>query len=102
MEQQAEEFHRLQPAAIQLQFYPAQLMILRVSGMTCSSITIILIIFAFPASECVQSLTTVAGQTQCQGDLIFEDNFNSLNTTKWRKEQRFSQDPVCDYFFDNI
>lgn len=49
-------------------------------------------------SDCLPSMTTVNGQVQCRGELIFEENFDELNANKWRKEKRFSRDPVRNIY----
>lgn len=41
--------------------------------------------------QCVPSVTTVSGTAApssaiCSGDLIFEDNFDSVDLSKWQKE----------------
>lgn len=53
----------------------------------------ILIVFAVLArlsSACTPTVTTVSGThapaTICSGDLIFEENFDTLNLSKWRHE----------------
>lgn len=48
---------------------------------------------------CVKSVTQVNGMNPCVGDLIFEENFNenSLNSSKWKIEHKFSSEP--DYEF---
>uniref|UniRef100_A0A6P7H3C0 Beta-1,3-glucan-binding protein-like n=1 Tax=Diabrotica virgifera virgifera TaxID=50390 RepID=A0A6P7H3C0_DIAVI len=64
----------------------------------------ILILFAFSAilfngvhSVCLKnSITTASGlhapknKSLCSGQLIFEDNFNFLDTSKWHHEQTLS------------
>lgn len=46
------------------------------------------------ANACTPSVTTVSGthapQSFCSGDLIFEDNFDSLDQAKWRHENTMS------------
>lgn len=34
--------------------------------------------------------------------LIFEDNFNNLNTTRWTVLEQFSSTPVIQMFHNNI
>lgn len=41
---------------------------------------------------CIPSKTKVRGRSVCSGELIFEDNFDSLNWTKWKKEIRLPID----------
>lgn len=50
-------------------------------------------------TSCVKSVTEINGKNPCVGDLIFEENFNgnSLNSSKWKIEHRFSSEP--DYEF---
>ncbi|XP_055856168.1 uncharacterized protein LOC129919334 [Episyrphus balteatus] len=36
--------------------------------------------------SCEESKTTMDRKSVCKGELIFEDNFNSLNWTKWKRE----------------
>lgn len=45
-----------------------------------------------PPETCGETKTTVRGRNVCQGELIFEDNFNILNSTAWRREVRIPLD----------
>ena len=44
--------------------------------------------------KCVKSVTKVNSADTCQGEVIFEENFddNVINTNKWLLENRFSLD----------
>lgn len=47
-------------------------------------------------TNCELSVTTVKGVKVCKGKLIFEENFNSFDTKKWKKEVRIGLDSeVC-------
>lgn len=55
--------------------------------------------------NCKQSVTEVNGKKVCVGDLIFEENFdgNSLNSSKWKIEHRFSKEPDYEFVvYENI
>lgn len=45
------------------------------------------------ADDCKSSITTASGwaapKTICAGQLIFEENFDSLDKTKWKPEVSF-------------
>lgn len=52
-----------------------------------------------PATEpgdqtCVTSLTKVNNVNPCRKTVIFEDNFNSIDDSKWSKLRQFSGEPV--------
>lgn len=44
-----------------------------------------------PIKDCVQSETTVNGEHMCKDELLFEDNFDKLDSTKWNHEIRIPQ-----------
>lgn len=47
-------------------------------------------------NNCELSVTTVKGVQVCKGKLIFEENFNTFDTKKWKKEVRIGLDSeVC-------
>lgn len=47
-------------------------------------------------TNCELSVTTVKGVKVCKGKLIFEENFNTFDTKKWKKEVRIGLDSeVC-------
>lgn len=41
--------------------------------------------------ECEKSPTTMGGKQVCKGELIFEDNFDKLDWSKWSREVRIPQ-----------
>ncbi|XP_055903002.1 beta-1,3-glucan-binding protein-like [Eupeodes corollae] len=43
-------------------------------------------------NDCEKSVTTVGRNAVCKGQLIFEDNFESLNWTMWKREVRIPID----------
>lgn len=43
-------------------------------------------------SGCARSATTVGGNPVCKGELVFEDNFDTLDWTKWNREIRMPLD----------
>lgn len=43
---------------------------------------------------CNFSPTQVNGRSACSGQLIFEENFEDLVTTRWQTEVKFADDPV--------
>ena len=45
-----------------------------------------------PKSNCMLSETLVGGHQVCQGQLIFNDNFDTFSTAKWEKEIRIPLD----------
>lgn len=50
--------------------------------------------------DCDPSLTTVSGTAAptgeiCPGDLIFEDNFDFIDLSKWQRENTLSGGGVC-------
>lgn len=53
---------------------------------------IIVVIFCLAANSegCTPSVTTVSGthapSTVCSGELIFQDNFDFLDTSRWKHE----------------
>lgn len=53
-------------------------------------ILVILYFTAASAQECVPSVTTVSGRAAasevCSGELVFEDNFDTLDLTKWSQD----------------
>lgn len=56
-------------------------------------------------NNCVESVTVVNGKKTCVGELIFEENFNgnSLNSSKWKIDHRFSSEPDYEFVvYENI
>lgn len=54
--------------------------------------------------DCVPSLTTVSGTAAptgviCPGDLIFEDNFDTIDLSKWQRENTLSGGGVSIIIF---
>lgn len=47
-----------------------------------------------PPATCGRSATLVNGKSACQGHLIFEDNFNTLDPAKWDYDVRIAGSPV--------
>lgn len=57
-------------------------------------VCVLLSIFAIAFTEdCKPTITTASGNAQtgklCSGNLIFEENFNTLDKTKWKPEVTF-------------
>ncbi|XP_069688093.1 beta-1,3-glucan-binding protein-like [Periplaneta americana] len=50
-----------------------------------------------PQQTCERTRTLVNGKPACQGQLLFEDNFDSLDNTKWEHDIRIAGSP--DYEF---
>ncbi|KAK5642301.1 hypothetical protein RI129_008468 [Pyrocoelia pectoralis] len=46
---------------------------------------------------CQEGQTTVNGKRSCKGKIVFQELFNDLSTSKWKKEKKFAGDP--DYEF---
>lgn len=59
----------------------------------------ILLYVYFIIENCVRSSTIFENTHPCQGQLIFEDNFNDLDTLKWQQERRFGGEPVILYIY---
>lgn len=47
---------------------------------------------------CKKSLTTVKGVTQCEGALIFEENFINFDQSKWGKEIKIPIDTEVNLY----
>jgi hypothetical protein len=47
-----------------------------------------------PRTKCDRTPTLVNGMTACQGELIFEENFNTLDAAKWEHDVRIAGSPV--------
>jgi hypothetical protein len=47
-----------------------------------------------PPATCNRSPTLVNGKSACQGELIFEENFNTLDPAKWENDVRIAGSPV--------
>lgn len=52
-------------------------------------------------SGCIASSTKVTGKTVCKGHIIFEDNFDQLDTSKWQKQIRFNREPDYEFVIYN-
>lgn len=50
-----------------------------------------------PPNVCGGTLTTVNGRPACQGNLVFEETFDTLNLNKWQHVVQFAANP--DYEF---
>lgn len=46
---------------------------------------------------CQEGQTTVNGKRSCKGKIVFQEIFNELSISKWKKEKKFAGDP--DYEF---
>ena len=47
-----------------------------------------------PPTVCEQTRTLVNGRQACQGQLIFEEDFNDIDTSKWEHDVRIANTPV--------
>ncbi|KAJ8877940.1 hypothetical protein PR048_022399 [Dryococelus australis] len=47
--------------------------------------------------ECGTTTTTVNGQTSCRGQLLFEDNFDNLDLSKWGYDVRIAGSPEYEF-----
>jgi hypothetical protein len=47
-----------------------------------------------PTTKCDKSATLVNGKSACQGQLIFEENFETLDPAKWEHDIRIAGSPV--------
>jgi hypothetical protein len=52
-----------------------------------------------PPATCGRSATLVSGKSACQGQLIFEDNFSTLDPARWEHDVRIAGSPVSEVFF---
>jgi hypothetical protein len=52
-----------------------------------------------PPATCGRSPTLVSGKSACQGQLIFEENFNTLDPAKWEHDVRIAGSPVSGECF---
>lgn len=76
----------------QFYFYNASVYVYRFKMFVKAKFSIILLICATVnlTLGCTPSVTTVSGTSApasfCSGDLLFEDNFDSLDQSKWKHE----------------
>ena len=47
-----------------------------------------------PPVVCEQTKTLVNGRQSCQGQLIFEEDFNNIDASKWQHDVRIANSPV--------
>lgn len=61
--------------------------------------------FIYETHQCKPSATTASGssapKTICSGQIIFEDNFDDLNTGKWKHEITLGGGGVSYLFISN-
>lgn len=50
-----------------------------------------------PPATCGRSPTLVSGKSACQGQLIFEENFNTLDAAKWEHDVRIAGSPDFEF-----
>lgn len=48
--------------------------------------------------ECLGTATIVNARSACQGELVFEENFNELSDKNWLTEVRFAGEPVSNNY----
>ncbi|GLG92666.1 GNBP1 [Gryllus bimaculatus] len=60
-------------------------------------------IYELVEPSCRPSVTTYNGRTACAGQLLLDENFNSLNLSLWKHRIQFSDDPHLDFatYVDN-